>query len=114
MSLIDIFNDGHKAYYDEVPRYKNPCLGFNSEYTFWEMGWDKASGEHSSFTENQQLKTDNQRLKERLQLESKLLQDISCVANKAFSYLDESNVFSFRREKIKSYLEKLRILLKKS
>jgi len=66
MSLIDDFNAGHKAYYDEVPRYKNPYSESghydDSNYVSWEKGWDVACNEHRMFAENQRLKTENEQL----------------------------------------------------
>jgi len=63
MSFMDDFDNGSKAYYDEVPRYKNPYsgeshngLGHESNYVAWEKGWKSSSAEHNLFTENQELK----------------------------------------------------------
>ena len=54
---LDVFKNGHKAYYDEVPRYKRPLFNSTTEAVSWEAGWDSASSEHDLFTENQLLKT---------------------------------------------------------
>ena len=66
MSLYEDFNNGSKAYYDEVPRYKNPyevSSHFDdSNHAAWEKGWDKACEEHTIFTENQTLKAEKQEL----------------------------------------------------
>lgn len=59
MSLMEDFNNGHKAYYEEVPRYKNPWSGCHfddSNASYWDKGWEVAKEEHRLFTENQGLK----------------------------------------------------------
>lgn len=62
MSLMDDFDAGHKAYYDEVPSYKNPYADSphfdDSNFKAWERGWFAASNEHRTFTENQDLKNE--------------------------------------------------------
>jgi hypothetical protein len=66
MSLYEDFNNGSKAYYDEVPRYKNPYSGEGDEssnyaYAAWEKGWKQSSSEHNLFTENQSLKAEKKK-----------------------------------------------------
>ena len=66
MSLYEDYENGGKAYYDEVPRYKNPYSGSNhyddSNHAAWEKGWKRASQEHNLFTENQTLKAEKEAL----------------------------------------------------
>ncbi len=51
-----IRDEGSKAYYEEVPRYKNPHE-LNSEFmSLWYKGWDQSKSDHDLFTENQTLK----------------------------------------------------------
>lgn len=60
MSLMQDFERGHKDYYDEVPRYKNPWSGGHlndGNAAYWDKGWEVAKEEHHLFTENQELKT---------------------------------------------------------
>jgi len=68
MSLYEDFNNGSKAYYDEVPRYKNPYAGEGTDdidnHAAWEKGWKQSSSEHNLFTENQRLKAVNEEFKE--------------------------------------------------
>jgi len=62
MFQTKVVDEGHKAYYDDVPRYKNPYDGDRASFTLWFTGWDKASEEHNLFTENQTLKAENKEL----------------------------------------------------
>lgn len=62
MFQTKIVDEGNKAYYDEVPRYKCP-YGLNSEcMSLWFKGWDQAQSDHNLFTENQTLKAKNEEL----------------------------------------------------
>ena len=59
--MLDIIDAGHKSYYDDVLRCKNPestelCV------LLWFKGWDTAEAEHRLFTENQLLKCENKEL----------------------------------------------------
>lgn len=62
MNTLSIFKLGSKAYYEEVPHYKNPYVDIpldgvdNSAHSIWLEGWHSAEKEHNLFTENQELK----------------------------------------------------------
>lgn len=62
MSLMEDFKNGHKAYYEEVPRYKNPLFNSTPEHIAWLDGWDQAKTEHDMFTDNQLLKEEKEAL----------------------------------------------------
>jgi len=123
MSLMDDFNSGHKAYYDEVPRYKNPYDDAphfdDSNYYAWEKGWDAANKEHDLFTEAQSLKTQNKELcddNKSLTSQNKELSRIR--ANVAMSlvelkiYVEGRVWFKFSREKVIEYIDNSYQLLK--
>jgi len=64
MFQTKIVEEGSKSYYDDIPRYKNPYeyseeIGDSNDcFELWNEGWDKASENHTIFTENQQLKAE--------------------------------------------------------
>lgn len=169
MSLYEDYENGGKAYYDEVPRYKNPYSGNNhyddSNHAAWEKGWKRASQEHNLFTENQLLKAKNEELerehaecmeenmflvddKSRFETEVGALKgdneylrevairckedketfvmafdiagnkidvlhdstvEISTLLREVFYYSTDSNIFSFRREKLIQFIKDLRV-----
>jgi len=115
-----IIKAGHKAYYDDLPRYKNPYKERESvPYELWNSGWDQAKTEHDLFTENQRLKAE----KESLELEiSELKGDIDFaheqverfkndidkideLAHSLVGYINETNKFRFSREKMINILK---------
>jgi hypothetical protein len=111
MSLMDDFNAGHKAYYEKVPRYKNPYEDSphfdDSNYVAWDEGWLSAESEHRLFTENQELK-------EKISSQE---QEESLLQNKLDSIVDilgdmdlelDKRVFSFSREKMKIHVQNIR------
>lgn len=123
MSLMDDFNAGHKAYYDGVPRYKNPYDDAphfdDSNYSAWEKGWDQASIEHDAFTKIQQLEAQNKELcvdNEELKKQNKELSRIR--ANVGMSlvelkiYVEGRSWFRFSREKVMEYIENMYSQLK--
>ncbi len=130
-----ITQKGRDAYYDKLPRYKNPYVGKGSAEKWWYEGWNDACQNHTLFVENMGLKERKRELQDKISsLEAtvnklvssitrdsqlicsyeKMLSDVSSLLDEAFFYVDGKGVFSFRREKMKSYLEKLRVRVKKT
>jgi hypothetical protein len=130
MSLIDEFDKGHKAYYDEVPRYKNPWSEKghydDSEFNAWERGWDTANEHHELFTENQRLQiecnvldSEKEKYQEAIGMQETLLKitkdkmidlgfkldTISDLAHSLVGYINETNKLLFSREKMISKLK---------
>lgn len=132
---LSITQQGRDAYYDKVPRYKNPYVGEGDAQKWWYEGWNDACQSHTLFVENMGLKERKVELQDEISsLETtvnklvssttrdsqlicsyeKMISDVSSLLDDAFFYIDESGVLSFRREKMKSYLEKLRERVKKT
>ncbi|MCK4500320.1 hypothetical protein KAU11_07470 [Candidatus Babeliales bacterium] len=121
MFQTKLVEEGHKAYYDDVPRYKNPYDGENTT-GLWLEGWDRAEQEHRLFTENQELKSHISTLSlantdeiialkteraEALEEAMFLVQDIHDMrerfckdVNSLLEYVRGLGTFSFPREKI--------------
>jgi hypothetical protein len=136
-----VVEEGRQAYYADVVRYKNPYTEDLDESKWWFTGWNDACQSHDSFAElmllkgsNEELKEENKELKEKNQelfiervevLEEGMfllddlsilragIVEISTLLDETISYLDQSSVLSFRREKMTTHLENLRLKVKK-
>ena len=136
-----VYEEGKSSFYEGIPRYK--CRYTEEAFiNWWQVGWDVASKEHELFVKNQQLKSANDSMREELEgisenlsvmrgiqndikqeilvllsrLDSKeeALEEISEHVNGAFYYIENSGALSFRREKMKSHLQDIRVLIKKA
>jgi len=124
--MHNIIKEGHGAFYDDTPRYKNPYEGDESE--LWFSGWDSGEQEHRLFTENQEMKEKISSLEGELKEKNSFLQrnrvdidtiltnciDIDIILANCMYYLDNTGVIRFRREKMKSYLGEISGLIEKS
>lgn len=126
--------DGEKAFYDGVPRYKNPYVREDEreEESAWWRGWDSASEEHRIFAENKELKEtiENQKIQiDRLKEESareqkKTLDEVEVLRKEILlkdkkieeswkkvleliDYDKDSNIFTFRRKEVIKVLEEI-------
>lgn len=133
-----VVEEGRQSYYSNVVRYKNPYGEAEHESKWWFMGWNDACQCHESFAEVMLLRASNTELKEKNQelfgeraealeegmflqqdvfdLKEKIesgMVEISTLLDEAFSYLDNSSFISFSREKMTTYLKKLRLEVKK-
>lgn len=124
----EIREAGGKAFYDDIPRYKCPVFNYTPQSLAWYRGWDTASEHHRLFTENQrlQIECDSMEL-EKEKLEERNTHLLECTVRRkedrdliitafnllcdqvdgikeqldvAIIYIDDSSVFSFRREKM--------------
>jgi hypothetical protein len=110
--MNNIFDLGKEAYYNKIPRYKNPYPGEPGE--LWFSGWDMACKEHELFTENQSLKLENEELKkDKIELENKKStnnSDIDTILNTLLKHLD-TGVFTFSRSNIRTGLNQIKAIL---
>lgn len=118
-----ILLEGSKAYYDNIPRWKNPYEGEIGEV--WIKGWDFSQEEHKLFTESKNL--DNQiqeqkKLNAELETKIKLLKEELARVEKSLSFnkeiiqkiklsmlsyqrdMDSLGVFNFRK-KVKEWVK---------
>jgi len=109
---VKLFEEGCKAYYDNIPRYKNPYTASSS--SLWFLGWDEASNRQDLFSENQSLKLENAELHESLKSLSLNLVDIIFVLNGIVNEVEKASFFSFSREKMKNHIKNIQELLQEA
>lgn len=103
--LHHLIKEGGKAYYDDIPRYKNPYSSVSGE--FWFEGWDQAHSVHELFTKNQFLEEENKHLKlENKRLLGDKINSFSIVSD-LLVCIKKSNFLNFPRKKVISQLQKL-------
>ena len=108
MTAIEIINQGHESYYNEVPRYKNPyedSPGMCDNSILWFSGWDQANSVHDLFTRNQLLDAENKKLTEDKALLSSSRTSAVMELAELKHYVKNRSWFQFSREKVIDYLE---------
>jgi hypothetical protein len=98
-----IVQDGEKAFYDEVVRYKNP---HDDEIPrgWWYLGWDSAEEKHNLFSTNKRLILENEILEDKVEA---LEKDVLCKAESLAKYETIVSVDSVRLVGHEKYITEL-------